>query len=323
VRKGSDKPASGMISMSVALLTTVAVLICGCTDGAAPTWQVRFGPVVSDEIVVGRAVAGNTVWLATGRDAMVRIDLVRHRWARVLLQPLQRNEHVWSLARTGSGEMWALIGRTILARVDNDGIIGRRIALRKPHAGIFGARRDLVFQLLNLPSEVAALEAGPPGGDRRRVWSAMRTRTPSRPARAVSARNLVSCGSTGGVVMPCWFPDQPSVTLTDDSGSSRELTLEGLSSLAGQDPPGSGSARPTIHDVFVSGDDGVWVLAAGESRGAEVGGRAGGWLLARYDLDGRLFRRMQLPEPARMVLKAYGETCIVLSWSGHVVEVRP
>jgi hypothetical protein len=312
-----------MISMSAARLAMAAVLICGCTDAVAPAWQVRFGPIVNGEIVVGRAVAGNTVWLATGRDEMVRIDLVRHRWARVLLHPLQRNEHVWGLARTGSGEMWALIGRTTLARVDNDGIIGRRIRLRNPHAGIFGTRQDLVFQILNLPSQVFALEAGPPGGERRRVWSAMRTPTLSRAARGVSALNLVSCGSTSGAVMPCWFPDQPSLTLTDDSGSSRELTLEGLSSPARQVRSGSGSTRPTIHDAFVSADDSVWVLAAGESRGAEVGGRTGGWLLARYDLDGRLFRRMHLPEPARVLLTAHGETCIVLSWSGHVVEVRP
>ncbi len=309
--------------MSAALLTVAAVLICGCTDAAAPAWQVRFGPVVNDEIVVGRAVAGNTVWLATGRDAMVRIDLVRHRWSRVRLHPLLRNEHVWGLARTGSGEMWALIGRTTLARLDNDGIVGRRITLRKPHAGIFATKRDLVFQILSLPSHVPALEAGPPGGERRRVWSTMRTRAPSRAARVISALNLVSCGSTGGVVVPCWFPDQPALTLIDDSGSSRELFLEGLTGLARQVQPGSGSARPTIHDVFVSADDAVWVLGAGEAPGVEIGARAGGWLLARYDLDGRLFRRMHLSEPVRLLLTAYGEACLALSWSGHVVEVRP
>jgi hypothetical protein len=318
----TNRPGA-MISIPAARMTVVAGLVCGCTGAAAPAWQVRFGPVVNDEVIVGRAVAGNTVWLATSGDAMVRIDLVRHRWTRVLLHPLERNEHVWGLARTGTGAMWALVGRTTLGRVENDGSIRRRIELRQPHAGIYGIKRDLVFQILNLPLRVPALEAGPPGGERRRAWSAMHTRALPQEARVASALSVVSCGSTSGVLMPCWFPDQSSLTLTDDSGSSRELTLEGLSSLARQVPPGSGSARPTIHDVFVSADDGVWVLGAGESRGAAVGARTGGWLLARYDLRGRLFRRMQLPEPARVLLTAYGETSYVLSWSGHVVEVRP
>ena len=320
--KANGRQTSGMMSRYLACSMVVAILVCGCAgQRPTPAWQVRFGPVVGDEIVVGRVVVGNTVWLATSRDAVVRIDLLRRRWTRVLLHPLQRNERVRSLASTGAGAMWALIGRTTLVRVHNDGSIGRRIALRKPHTGIFGTRRDLVFQILNLRPWVPALEASPPGGETRHAWSSMQTRTSPPPFGVVAALNLVSCGATTTAVIPCWFPDQPSLTLTDDSGSSRELILEGLLSLASEARPGSAIPRPTIHDAFVS-EDAVWVLAAGESARVEVGARSGGWLLARYDLDGRLFRRVQLPEPVRVLLTAHDETCIVLSWSGHVVEVQ-
>jgi hypothetical protein len=307
---------------SARLIVVAAVLACGCRGTPARQWHERFGPVVGDEIVVGRVAAGKTVWLATDRNAIVRLDLGSPRWTRVLVHPLQRSESVRALARTGSGTMWALIAPATLARVENDGSIRRRIALRKPHAGIFGTRRNLVFQRLNLPPRVPALEAGPPGGELRRAWSAMQTPSVELVPRGVPALDLVSCGATSAAVIPCWFPDQPSLTFADDSGTSREVILEGLSTVAPQVRSGPAIPRRIILDAFVGAEDAVWVLAAGESPGVQAGARSGGWLLARYDLDGRLFRRVQLPEPARVLLGAHGETCILLSWSGHVVEVR-
>ena len=303
----------------------LAAGLAGCTrhGGPAPSWEVKFGPVLGNELIVGHAIAGRTAWLTTGGDALVQIDFEAARYARVALHPLHENEHVWGLARTSAGEMWTLIGRTTLAQFEGDGAIVRRIPLNESHVGVFGVGRELVFQIMNLHPPVAALEAGPPGGATRHAWGGMRTRDLPFTRGAVAALNLVSCGANAGAVTPCWFPDQPSLTLTDRSGASRVVFLDGLPVVAPEVLLASDNPRRPIRDALVTAENDVWVLGSGEPPGGDALARPGGWLLARYDLDGRLFRRVQLPEPARVLLGVRGDTCVLLAWDGRVVEVRP
>jgi hypothetical protein len=303
----------------------LAAAVAGCARHGTPalTWEVKFGPVLGNELIVGHAIAGRTAWLATGGDALIQIDFDAARFTRAALHPLHENEHVWGLARTTAGEMWTLIGRTTLAQVEDDGAIVRRIALDEPHVGVFGGAGELVFQVMNLHPPVGALETGPPGGATRHAWSGMRTRDLPFTRGAVAALNLVSCGATAGAVMPCWFPDQSSLTLTDRSGASRDLALDGLPVVAPELLLASDNPRRPIRDVLVTAGNAVWVLGSGEPPGGDASARPGGWLLARYDLDGRLVRRAQLPEPARIFLDARDDTCVLLAWDGRVVEVRP
>jgi hypothetical protein len=303
----------------------LAAVLAGCARHGSPalSWEVKFGPVLGNELIVGHAIAGRTAWLTTGGDALVQIDFDAARYTRAALQPLHENEHVWGLARTNAGEMWTLIGRTTLAQVEDDGAIVRRIALDEPHVGVFGGGRELLFQIMNFHPPSAALEAGPPGGATRHAWSGMRTRDLPFARGAVAALNLVSCGATAGAVIPCWFPDQPSLTLTDRSGASRVIVLDGLPVVAPEVLLASDNPRRPIRDVLVTETNAVWVLGSGEPPASDdVSERPGGWLLARYDLDGRLFRRVQLPEPARLLLAVRDDTCLVLAWDGRVVEVR-
>jgi len=302
----------------------LAAALAGCARHGSPalSWEVKFGPVLGNELIVGHAIAGRTAWLAMGGDALIQVDLDSARFTRAALHPLNEGEHVWGLARTNAGEMWTLIGRTTLAQIENDGGIVRRIALDEPHVGVFGGGKELVFQIMNLHPPAAALEAGPPGGATRHSWGGMRIRDLPFTRGAVAALNLVSCGATAGAVMPCWFPDQPSLTLTDRSGASRDLVLDGLPVVAPELLLASDNPRRPIRDVLVTAANAVWVLGSGESPGSEASARPGGWLLARYDLDGRLFRRAQLPEPARLILGVRDDTCLLLAWDGRVVEVR-
>jgi hypothetical protein len=312
------------MSMDVIRSIVLAAALAGCARHGSPalSWEVKFGPVLGNELIVGHAIAGRTAWLAMGGDALIQVDLDSARFTRAAIHPLHQDEHVWGLARTNAGEMWTLIGRTTLAQIEDDGGIVRRIALDEPHVGVFGGGRELVFQVMNLHPPAAALEAGPPGGATRHSWSGMRIRDLPFTRGAVAALNLVSCGATAGAVMPCWFPDQPSLTLTDRSGASRDLTLDGLPVVAPELLLASDNPRRPIRDVLVTGANAVWVLGSGESPGGEASARPGGWLLARYDLDGRLFRRAQLPEPARLILGVRDDTCLLLAWDGRVVEVR-
>ena len=310
--------------MDVIRSIVLAAALAGCARHGSPalSWEVKFGPVLGNELIVGHAIEGRTAWLAMGGDALVQVDLDSARFSRAALHPLHEDEHVWGLARTNAGEMWTLIGRTTLAQIDGDGEIVRRVALDEPHVGVFGGGKELVFQIMNLHPPAAALEAGPPGGATRHSWSGMRIRDLPFTRAAVAALNLVSCGATAGAVMPCWFPDQPSLTLTDRSGASRDLVLEGLPVVAPELLLASDNPRRPIRDVMVTAANAVWVLGSGESPGGEALAKPGGWLLARYDLDGRLFRRVQLPEPARLILGVRDDTCLLLAWDGRVVEVR-
>ena len=311
--------------LSLRLLATGAAVaaLSGCVrpTGVATSWSVRFGPVIGSEEIVGRVVAGSNAWIATGGDALVHIDLQRGRSRRYDVHPLADDEHIHGLASDRTG-MWTLIGHRALARVTREGLITRRIALTEPHAGIFTAGRELVFQVTSAQPPADALAAGPPGGLRRHKWSHMRTRALRIGGDRAASLNLVSCGATAGASVPCWFPDQAAVTLTDASGLSREIVLDGLSTAAAgalftsDDPP-----RP-VRDAFVSAANAVWVIGAGEAPGRDDLNRPGGWLLARYDSEGRLFRRVQLPEPARLLLAVTEDRCLLLTWDGRVVEVR-
>lgn len=267
-----------------ALIAVIGVRGCAgqTTSGA---WKARFGPVVQNEAVVGHVVAGRTAWLTTGGDALVEIDLDSARFSRLPIHPLESGEHVSGLARAESGDLWTLVGRTVLAHVDEeDGRVIRRVPLREP--------------------QVRALGAGLPFA-----------------RGAVAALDVVACGSSSGPVMPCWFPDRPALTLTDRSGASREIALEGLPVAGPEDLLASRNSPGPIRDAFVIATA-VWVLGSGTLRGHARAPRPGGSVLARYDLDGRLFRRIQLPEPALVILGADAESCVLLAWDGIVVEVR-
>jgi len=236
--------------------------------GPALSWEVKFGPVLGNELIVGHAIAGRTAWLAMGGDALIQVDLDSARFTRAALHPLHEDEHVWGLARTTAGEMWTLIGRTTLAQIQDDGGIVRRIALDEPHVGVFGGGKELVFQVMNLHPPAAALEAGPPGGATRTLVE--RDANPGSPlyeGGGCCAQPRIVAVATAGAVMPCWFPDQPSLTLTDRSGASRDLTLDGWPVVAPELLLASDNPRRPIRDVLVTGANAVWGTWVGRVTG--------------------------------------------------------
>jgi hypothetical protein len=137
------------------------------------------------------------------------------------------------------------------------------------------------------------------------------------------ALNLVACGASGTATVPCWFPDQHIVTLTDDAGASRDMPLEGFSPVTAQALLATDNPRRPILDAFVTTESDLWVLGSGEAPPGTPMGRRGGWLLARYDGTGRLVKRTLLPEQTRLLLRATTAGVTVLTWNGSVVEVRP
>jgi hypothetical protein len=314
-----------MFLQRFAPIVSVVALICAwsCRHPSltARSWDVRFGPIITNEVIVGRVSSGTTAWIMTGSGALVRMDLAHETSSRNSLHPLAADEHVWGLG-LAAGELWTLVGRSTLARVKDDGTVGPRLTLEHPHVGVFGGGSELLYQVMNFQPPADALTVGPPGNDGRRSWGRMRTRPMPLARTAVAALNLVSCGATANGTLPCWFPDQAAITLTDPTGWSREVALDGLPSVPPEILLASENPQRPVRDVFVAKNGEVWVLGSGEAPSNDHSGRPGGWLLARYDLSGRLQSRRRLQEPVRLLLNAGDGRCLVLAWDGHVVEVR-
>ncbi|OFW05989.1 MAG: hypothetical protein A3H96_00180 [Acidobacteria bacterium RIFCSPLOWO2_02_FULL_67_36] len=308
-------------------MVAIAALLSidGCARQTTPParWRVRFGPIVGPTVIVGHVNTRSEAWLMTGADSLVHVNLEDGRSTTTKLEPLALGEHPWGLALLADGTLWTLLGRSVLGQVSPQGRVLRRIPLTRVHVGLFGGGRQLLYQVINFDPPVEALLAGPPGEAERRPWSGMRTRAFPLARAAVAALNFVSCGQATEGTIPCWFPDQAAVTLTDRSGASRELRLEGLPTVAPEVLLTSENPRRPVRDALLSQGGFLWVLGSGTPPRTEPTERPGGWLLNRYDSRGVMLHRMQLPEPARLLLSATDDGCLMLSTTGYVIEVHP
>lgn len=312
-----------MRALPLAILLMTAAPVTGCRE--APTgavrWMPRFGPVLRNDAIVGRAYTDGRVLLLTDRPALVAVDLKRQKASEHAVSG-RGIDVLWGLARLDDDSLWTLAGQRALGKIEADGRISERIPLSAAHVGVFGAGPQLVYQILSFVPPVDALAAGPPGEQSRRPWSSMQTRSYRLARASVAALNLVSCGATETAEIPCWFPDETAVTLVHSTGqSSRRVVLTGLPVvrpevlLTSENP-----ARP-IRDVFVAESRELWVLGSGTPRQDDRIVVPGGWLLARYDSQGRPIRSADLPEGARLILRAAGSACLLLASDGRVVEV--
>lgn len=312
--------------MRYRLATIVCLLLsssCASRPEPPSAWRVRFGPVIGTELITGHGATGGTAWLATGTDALIRVDLVTATHLRSAIHPLAPGEHTWGLAATEANGLWLLIGRDVLAQVSPSGRILRRVPLSEPHVGVFAVGNALVYQLMNFDPPVPALFTGGMDGSERRAWGSVQTRSMPLARGAVAALNLVSCGGAAGDWTPCWFPDEAGLTLTSRLGITERLALPDLATVAPEVLLASANPRRPVRDAFALAHGDVWVLGSGKTPPGQPEDRIGGWLLARYTHDGRQLQQITLNEPARVILSASEDSCTLLSWDGHVVEVRP
>jgi hypothetical protein len=280
-----------------------------------------FGPVIGSEVIRGREENGDHVILLAGESTMVRVDLLRRQSTRVAIG-VAPGEACWGLARLQDGSLWTLKARNAVIRVEEDGRVSQVVPLSEPHVGLFGSGDRLIYQRAISTPPGAALRAGPPGAADA-VWSGMTTRLFSRIGRPqMAALNMVACGGSARAERPCWFPDEPAVSLIAPDGDTRRISLAGLAVvapevlLAAENP-----ARP-VRDAYLDRRGRLWVLSSGVAPpgAAEV---PGGWILARYGLDGTADGHVRLAAAARLILRAEDGRALVLAGSGHVSEVTP
>jgi len=305
------------------LPSLLAIALAACHTGAprVATIVPLFGPVGRDTIS-GRVEEGDGVLLMMGGTALARIDMrARTRSDTPLL--LRAGEPCWGLARLADGSLWTLRGRNTLARIDRDGRIADEHSLEEAHIGLFSAQGRLILQRASLRPGAHALYVATPGGSEVAPWSDMTVRPfDDLASGAAAALNLVSCGTSERPATPCWFPDEPAVSMIAASGETRKITLAGLPRALPADLINVKQPRLPIRDAFVERDGTMWILSTGFPPAARATSQ-GGWLLLRYGPRGELIDRRVLPEAVRVILRARSGRAIVLTGSGMVAEVLP
>ena len=277
-----------------------------------------FGPVVSQQVIAGREEDADVIMLLVDRS-IVHIDLRERRVSTTAIRT-EAGETCWGLARLTDGSVWTLKGRTAVIRVESDGGVSRVMHLSEPHAGLFAAGDRLVYQRAVAAASEPALRAAAPGGQPTE-WSALRIRSVPGIARAQgSALSLVACGRSRVPERACWFPDEAAVALIAPDGTTRRIVLAGLAEVAPEVLLTAENPRRPVRDAYIDEQRRLWVLSSGEAP-PDSPDVPGGWILARYRLDGTPDGQVRLAEPARLILRADNRAVILLTGSGHVGEV--
>jgi hypothetical protein len=308
--------------MRFALLTLFLIGWTTCRQRVLVTPSRLFGPVMQNEIIAGRADDGpdHPVLLLVAERDLVAID-VPHRRSNRRPLALDDDASCWGLARLADGSLWTIRDWKALREISLSGDTLREFALDGAYAALFSAGDRLVFQRAEFIAPDQALVAGKPGESRRDPWSTLQTRPYKLARTSVAALNLVTCGPTRAEERACWFPDDPVVSLIDTTGRTRRLELAGIPHVAPEILLTSDNPARPVRDAFVDRAGSVWIISSGTA----AQGRPqppGGWLLAHYGPTGTALERIDLTEPARLIIDADNRHVVLLLGSGYIAEVR-
>ena len=310
-----------MVRFTIGILCAVSVMSCGHPRSLVAPVRL-FGPVIGNEIIAGRTDEGTgrpVLMLVAERD-LVSID-VEHRSTTRRGLALADASSCWGLARLSDGSLWTIRDWKTLREISPAGDTLRELPLGGAQAALFGAGDRLLFQRAEFVAPDQALTAARPGDDRHEPWSTLQTRPYKLARTSVAALNLVTCGPTRAEERACWFPDDPAVALIDPSGSTRRLELAGIPHIAPEILLTSDNPARPVRDAFVDRSGGVWIISAGTPvEGTQPS--PGGWLLAHFAPAGAPLERLNLSEPARLILETDTRHIVLLMGSGYVAEVR-
>jgi len=293
----------------------IGVLACCALAQEAAALQVRLlssAEIIGQQVIVGRAHCVGATWLLTERLDLTRVSADSHAASTSRLRGLREGEKPWGLACLSQNQLWTLVAHDALAQITAGGEIVARVRLDRPRLGIYSAGERLL--LLQTPAGIGRplLSAGLPGNvGAFTEWPApisQYARSPDQQLRA----NLVSCGIGVSGYVPCWLANQTRLVIGD--GTHVHTTERDLRFLRAT---GVDEAAP-IWDVALAGSSRVWVLAS--ARPGPEGRRVGGRLTRSTRLaEDEGF--IDLSPPARLILWAADERCVLLSATGQLVEV--
>ena len=283
----------------------------------------RFGPIADLGTISGHVLDnGTSVIVVAGEASLVAIDLGASTYHTAAL-PCSGRNRCWGLARLADGSLWTLKGMHSVMQVSRQGHALREVPVDTAQLGVHGVGLRLVLQPGALPAGQPVLFSGTVAALSRDPWSTMRARSFDALATGAAAElNLVSCGVSLTEEIPCWFPDEPALSLISEFGVTRVIVLDGLPHVAPESLINARVPQRPVRDVFVESDGTIWVISTGTSASASPD-LPGGWLIARYGSHGEPIDRRQLPEPVRIILRAAHGRALVLTGAGMVSEVQP
>jgi hypothetical protein len=301
--------------MRHAAFSVVALLACRLSSEAR-AMQVRVLPstgVISRQVIVGRAHCTGATWLLTDEPTLTRVSVDSTRVSSSPLRGLRQGETPWGLAcLLPEAELWTLVTHDALARLTPDGQVVERVRLDRPRLGIYTAGERLLLQHPPARAGKPLLAAGSPRNPPAFVqWPAPVAQRATSPEEQLRM-NLVSCGIGTAADVPCWLAGQSRLVIGD--GTQAHTTVQDLRFVRA----GPIDKSTPIWDVALAGSSRVWVLATarGGSDGRRVGGR-----LTRSNRRGVDEGFVDLSPPARLILWAMEDRCVLLSSTGQVLEV--
>lgn len=265
-------------------------------DGSVPT-----------SLVVGRAACRGTTWLLTDSQQLVRIR-VDEGSATSRTVTFKPKDRPWGLACIGGTDLWTLATPRELARIDTAARVAARMSLPVPWVALFDWQERFVFAPMPFLVASPLLAAAAPGARDSQPWPALTVRPSPRRAELLT-RNMVACGLSNGVALPCWFADSPEIVLSD--GVSRRAVRVAVADR------GVDRTLP-LWDAATVAHGRIWVLF---SAGQSIGGRRAGGRLELLTTDGRVLAAPALTAAARLIIAANANECWLLTTTGAVVRV--
>ena len=301
-----------------ALLMQLSCMRAASTRGTA---RVLFGPAIGQAEPIGGRVetpGGRIILLAKG-SALVTIDIDARTVSRAQISI--PDAKCWGLAQLSDGSLWTLEDRNTLAEIDAAGRLIRRIPLAGPHLGLFSSGPELLYEETGVPLPAPVLRAGPPASRGALPWGGVMMRAfPDFTPGIRMALNVLKCGVGRHGEMPCWFPDEAALSLIDAHGHVRRVELSGLYRVSPETLVASETPARPVRDVLIDEEGIIWVLSSGRPPDRPTD-RPGGWVLARYGVNGAAIDQLRLAEPVREILRARAGRAIVLTGDGSIAEL--
>lgn len=277
----------------------------------------HFSRLVPQGVIVGRAACSSdeppgslrTVWLLNESHQLIEISPAARTVTVHAVRGLRSDDAPWGLACLTDQTLWTLVTPGTLGRIAYDGLVAERVSLQVPSIALFGAGTRLLLETLPLAAASAVFTTrSPHRPSEGRPWPGLMVRSGPQPANVLK-RNIVNCGLAEGSAIPCWFPGEARVSVSDGTHADERL----LSWLRGTTIDSSAPLR----DVAVFGDR--WWLLTGSPQ-LVVSRRVGGPLVLATARGSEL-GRIEVSPPPRIILGATDSICLLLNTQGEVWEV--
>lgn len=282
------------------------------SPAAAPSTTARTriapAPRIGSALIVGRAACGHDIWLLNETPELIKVSLSPPHVTAVRLHRLELEDEPWGLACLTDGTLWTLVSPRTLGRVQPDGTIVERVRFRLPRIALFGWGERILFEQMPTVAGAPILVSGVPRAPlEAKPWPGLKGRADPKPEVRLT-RNLLACGLGLGASLPCWFPDESEITVSDGA-SVRRIPIP--SARARDTDP-----RTPIWDVALVPPAGLWALTTVRGTKPATGAR-----LVRADWRGVESRRVEGGWTARLILAASPRACWLLTGTGELMEI--